>query len=70
MDEQEVLAALAKGKSAQALLKEHVPDAQRRFRLVCNTMSKLLKDVRKEFPDATYYTERQIHRLPKDDRFR
>ncbi|MBL8474437.1 MAG: hypothetical protein JNM98_21795 [Rhodocyclaceae bacterium] len=56
MDEAEVLAAIEDGESAYGLLSEKCPMIERRFNRVCKTIVDLLADVRKEFPDAQYYT--------------
>ena len=56
MDESEVLAAIEEGESAYGLLRDKCPTIDRRFTRLCKTMVDLLADVRKEFPDAQYYT--------------
>ena len=45
-----------KGIDPRKLLLEHVPTAERRFKRICTEMKNLLADVRREFPDAEYYT--------------
>lgn len=56
MNEQEVLEAIADGDSAYGLLLEKCPSSARRFQRLTTAMMKLLDDVKKEFPDACYYT--------------
>lgn len=45
-----------KGVNPYFLLLQRVPTAERRFKRICTEMKNLLKDVKKEFPDAEFYT--------------
>ncbi len=56
MNERECLDAIDRGESAYELLLDRCPTIERRFNRLCKTMVDLLSDVRKEFPDAQYYT--------------
>ena len=57
IDEAEALRLInEEGETASWLLHEADPNFSKRFRRVCRTIRELLADVRKEFPDAAYYT--------------
>ena len=57
IDEAEALRLINdEGESARWLLHEANPNFSKRFHRVCRTMRELLADVRKEFPDAEYFT--------------
>ena len=53
----EVLERIEAGETAWEILDETLPTARRRFNRICATMKKLLDDVQREFPDATYYSD-------------
>lgn len=44
------------GIDPRSLLLGRVPTAERRFKRICTEMRNLLMDVRREFPDAEFYT--------------
>jgi hypothetical protein len=44
------------GEDAYDLLLEHMPSAEKRFKAVDKAICDLLRDVKKHFPDACYYT--------------
>ena len=57
IDEAEALRLInEEGETAGGLLREANPNFSKRFNRACRTMRELLADVRKEFPDAEYYT--------------
>lgn len=57
MRNDEVLERLAKGDvDALDLLRERCPTIERRWKKVCKDIETLLRDVKKEFPDACIYT--------------
>lgn len=57
MNTEELKSIIAEGDyDATDLLMEHCPTVYRRFHKHSDTMAKLLDEVRKEFPDAIFYT--------------
>lgn len=54
--EEEVLERIDQGETAYDILLEAMPGVQARFNRACRNIVALLEDVRKEFPDAQYYT--------------
>ena len=55
-DTQELKRIIEEGECADDLLREHVPTASRRFNTACKSLKSLMNDIRKTFPEATYYT--------------
>ncbi|WP_447872043.1 hypothetical protein [Serratia fonticola] len=43
-------------ESAWLVLLSEIPTAERRFKRLTKALAELLKDVKKEFPEAQYYT--------------
>lgn len=57
MTEEECLAEIASGRrDALDILRDVMPEAERRFKSADRALVKLLDDVRKKFPDAEFYT--------------
>ena len=56
MNEKECLEAIAGGDDAYFLLLEADPKLEARWKRLCGNIIKYLEDVKKHFPDATYYT--------------
>ena len=56
MNEQEVLNLIADGESAYGLLSEKNKTVISRFHRQCDNLHKLLEEVRRDFPDAQYYS--------------
>uniref|UniRef100_A0AAU8KXV8 Uncharacterized protein n=2 Tax=unclassified bacterial viruses TaxID=12333 RepID=A0AAU8KXV8_9VIRU len=57
MTEEDVLNAIAGGDvDANDLLKEANPNFEKRFKMLTKGLEKLMKDIRKSFPDANYYS--------------
>lgn len=58
MNTEQLLEFIDESKEYQAsmLLSERCPTAARRFYSLTNALARLREDVRKEFPDAEYYT--------------
>ena len=56
MNEAECLAAIAEGETAYGLLVDAIPGIERKFRRVDAAIVKFLAEVKREFPDAQYYT--------------
>lgn len=58
MDTQELKLYLAENpdESAYGLLLDALPNIDRRFQRACRTLQEIIKDVKKHFPDAGYYT--------------
>lgn len=55
--ERDVLQKIEDGDTAYGLLVASVPGVERRWNRLCKSMNVLLAEVRKDFPDACYYTE-------------
>jgi len=49
--------AVERGTTAEDLLLEHMPTAAREFKKHIAALNKLLKQVRRVFPDANYYLD-------------
>ncbi len=57
MDYRDVLEEVqSTGRDAEEILREKLPKVAARFERLDKAIAKLLADVQKEFPDATYYT--------------
>jgi len=57
MTESEVLDAIKSGESdALDILREAMPDAEKRWKRLCKSIVAFRKDVQQHFPDAEYYT--------------
>lgn len=56
MNEQKVLEKIQEGYDALELLEEADPKLSTRFRKIDKQIDRLLKDVKKHFPDAIFYT--------------
>jgi len=57
LSENEVLALMKEnGLYAEDILDDFDPNIKKRFKRIDKTLIKLLEDVRKEFPDAEFYT--------------
>jgi hypothetical protein len=57
MTEEEVREKIAEGESAYSLLYDHDKNYETRFKRLTDSMAKLLKDIKKDFPDARYYSD-------------
>ncbi|MFJ0285891.1 hypothetical protein Q4100_06335 [Acinetobacter baumannii] len=57
MTEDDVLSAIAKDDvDANDLLNQADPNFEKRFKTLTRGLEKLMKDIRKNFPDASYYS--------------
>lgn len=57
MNEEQCLDAINNGgETARSLLDAKMPTGARRFRVLDRSIRTLLADVKRHFPDATYYT--------------
>ncbi|HDI1577309.1 TPA: hypothetical protein PVK60_000540 [Acinetobacter baumannii] len=57
MTEEDVLNAIAGGDvDANDLLNEANPNFEKQFKKLTKGLEKLMKDIRKNFPDASYYS--------------
>ena len=58
MNTEELISHIDEGDyyEANALLRDRCPTAERRFKRLTRALADLLNEVKKEFPDANYYT--------------
>lgn len=56
MTEEDCLAAIENGATAEDLLEERLPGASKKFGRLCKSIEKYRAYVRTGFPDAIYYT--------------
>lgn len=55
-NQEKVLLRIANGEDAEDILKEKYPTAGKRFMNAAKNLRKILDEVKREFPDAQYYT--------------
>ena len=55
-NEQDILTMTDAGEDAGRILEDILPGTAKRYISACNTLKRVLADVRKTFPDAVLYT--------------
>ena len=54
--QEEILEEIQVGRNANDILSEALPNAEKEFKRITNSLIKLMKEVKREFPDACLYT--------------